>query len=85
MSGGDHVVILTDGTDSLRSDMLFESNAECGQVQVSVDAAELAADFDHAGGAPARRHGPVLPVLQVARVGAAMEVIDSMLFVRRGV
>lgn len=31
------------------------------QVQVAVDPAELAAGFDHVGGAPARRHLPVLP------------------------
>ncbi len=55
--GGDHGFIMTHGTDSLLGDVRVEREAECGQVQVAVDAAELAAGFDHAGGAPAQRHG----------------------------
>jgi hypothetical protein len=40
-------------------------------VQVAVDAAELFAGFDHAGGAPAQRHLPVAPAFDVACVFAA--------------
>jgi hypothetical protein len=32
-------------------------------VQVAVDAAELLAGLDHAGGAPAQRHLPVAPAV----------------------
>jgi len=39
---------MTHGTDSLRGDMRVEREAECGQVQVAVDAPELAAGFDQA-------------------------------------
>src|SRR5665648_427314 len=75
---------MTDGTDSLCGDIRVERNAEPWQVQVAVDAAELLAGLDHPGGAPAQRHGAVLPVLHVARV-RAMEIIDSMLLVERNV
>jgi hypothetical protein len=34
----------------------FQCVAECGQVQVAIDAAELLAGFGHAGRAPAQRH-----------------------------
>src|SRR5450756_3072542 len=61
---------MADGTDSLCGDIRVERNAEPWQVQVAVDAAELLAGLDHPGGAPAQRHGAVLPVLHVARVGA---------------
>ena len=47
-----------------------ERGAQRGQVQVAVDAAELAAGFDHSGGAPAQCHVAVLPVLHVHRVVA---------------
>src|SRR5665648_642341 len=69
-SGGDHWFIMADGTDSLCGDIRVERNAEPWQVQVAVDAAELLAGFDHPGGAPAQRHGAVLPVLHVYRVVA---------------
>ncbi len=61
---------MTDGTDSFGGDMRVQHGAECGQVQVAVDAAELPASLDHPGGAPAQRHSVVLPVRHVARVGA---------------
>src|SRR5665648_613923 len=69
-SGGDHGVIMADGSGGLCGDMRVERGAQRGQVQVAVDAAELAAGFDHSGGAPAQCHGAVLPVLHVARVVA---------------
>jgi len=46
-SGGDHVVIMTHGTDSLRGDVRIERDAERGQVQVAVDASELLARLAH--------------------------------------
>ena len=54
---------MTDGTDTLGGDVRLERGAQRGQVQVAVDPAELATGFDHPGGAPAQRHGAVLPVL----------------------
>lgn len=48
---------MTGSTDSLRGDVLIESDAQRGQVQVAVDAVELVACFDHSGGTPAQRHG----------------------------
>jgi hypothetical protein len=62
-----------DGADSLRGALRIEGGAERGQVQLAVDAAELLAGLDPAGGAPARCHGAVLPVRHSARVGRAME------------
>ncbi len=58
------------GTDSFGGDMRVERGAQCWQVQMAVDAAKLAAGFDHPGRAPAQCHGAALPVLHVARVGA---------------
>ena len=40
-------------------------------MQVTVDAAELFAGLDHAGGAPAQRHLPVAPAFDVGGVLAA--------------
>ena len=77
---------MTDGADSLRGDMRVESGAEGGQVQVAVDAAELLAGLDHAGGAPAQRH--VCRSASSSRCVEwvrAMEIIDSMLLVLRSV
>ena len=47
---------MTDGADGLCGDVLVESDSECRQVQVAVDAAELVARLDHAGCAPAQGH-----------------------------
>lgn len=41
-----------------------------GEVQVAVDAAELLASLGHPSGAPAQCHLSVLPVIDVAEVGA---------------
>jgi hypothetical protein len=49
----------------------FERAAQCGQVQVAVDAAELLAGLDHTGGAPAQHHLPVAPTFYVSGVLAA--------------
>src|SRR3954452_15242872 len=49
----------------------FERVAQRPQVHVPVDATELLAGLDHPRGAPAQRHLPVAPVLDVARVRAA--------------
>src|SRR5512133_1589436 len=57
---------MTGGTD--RFGDLLERVAQRPQVHVPVDAAELLAGLDHPGGAPAQRHLPVAPVLDVARV-----------------
>src|SRR6185437_14312761 len=62
--------MLTHGRDSLCGDVLIERASACGEEHVSVDEAELLAVFGDAGGAPAQRHLPALPVLHVARVGA---------------
>ena len=67
---------MTRGTDSLRGDLLIEGDAECWQVQVAVDAAEPPTRFVQASGETAQRHGAVVPVLHVHRVGAAIEIID---------
>src|SRR5215218_9893638 len=50
--------------DVLR-DVVVEGAAEGGEVEVAVDASELFRGFGHAGGAPAQRHGPVTPALDV--------------------
>src|SRR5213592_1485453 len=55
------------GADIL-GEAVLERCSELGQVQVPVDAAELVIGFEHPGGAPAERHGPVAPVLDVAGV-----------------
>ena len=44
---------MTFGTDTLLSDMPLEGGSQHWQVQVAVDAAELLACLDQAGGAPA--------------------------------
>jgi hypothetical protein len=59
-----------DGSDRF-GNVAFEGGAECGQVQVTVDAAELVAGLDHPGRAPAQRHLPVAPALDVGGVLAA--------------
>jgi hypothetical protein len=46
---------------------------------------ELLACFGDAGGAPAQRDVPALPVLHAARVVRAMEIIDSTLLLERSV
>src|SRR6266487_3794646 len=46
----------------------FERGAEFRQVQAAVDTAELVIGFEHPGGAPAQRHGPVPPALDVLGV-----------------
>jgi hypothetical protein len=74
-----------DGADSVRGALRIEGGAERGQVQLAVDAAELLAGLDPAGGAPAQCHGAVLPVRHFARVGRAMEIIDSTQSVLRSV
>jgi hypothetical protein len=51
---------MTDGADSFGGDMRIESAAKSGQVEVSVNAAELLSGFGHTGGAPA---GDVLAFL----------------------
>ena len=53
------------------ADMPLQSGAQAGQVEVSVDTAELLAGFDHAGGAPAQCHLPIAPAFDVARVVSA--------------
>ncbi len=59
------------GSDSLARRHAVEGGPQSGQVQVAVDAAELLAGFDHAGGAPAQRHLPVPPAFDVAGVVTA--------------
>src|SRR6266516_4622005 len=44
----------------------FERGAEFRQVQAAVDTAELVIGFEHPGGAPAQRHGPVPPAVESA-------------------
>src|SRR5664280_883827 len=61
---------MTDGTDSLLGDVLVEPDSQCWQVHVAVDAAELLAGLDQAGGTPAQGHVAVLPVLHVGRLSA---------------
>src|SRR6266516_4048441 len=46
----------------------FERGAEFRQVQAAVDTAELVIGFEHPGGAPAQRHSPVPPSLDVLGV-----------------
>src|SRR3954453_19396385 len=65
-SGCDDVVSVPGGAHG-SSDLGVERGAQLGQVQVAVDPAELLACFDHAGGAPAQRHLPVPPALDVGR------------------
>jgi hypothetical protein len=65
-----HEVILAWTSDSF-GDLALERGAQRAQVQVAVDAAELLAGLDHPGGAPAQRHLPVAPALDVARAGPA--------------
>jgi hypothetical protein len=65
VSGDVHEVILHEGSDSFGG-LALERGAQCGQVQMTVEAAELLAGLDHAGGAPAQRHLPVAPALDVA-------------------
>src|SRR3954454_12138513 len=67
-SGCDDLLILHGGCDS-SGDLGVERDAQLGQVQVAVDPAELLAGLDHPGGAPAQRHLPVPPALDVGRVG----------------
>ena len=69
--------MLTHGRDSSCGDVLIKRASACGEEHVSVDAAELLAVFGDAGGAPAQRHLPALPVLHVARVGAAVRNSSS--------
>jgi len=76
---------MTHGTDSLRGDVRIERDAERGQVQVAVDASELLARLEHPGGAPAQRHGAVLPVPRSSSDCGRWEIIDSMLLVERSV
>jgi hypothetical protein len=42
---------MTVGTDSFGGDLASRAARRAGQAQVAVDATELAAGFDHAGGA----------------------------------
>jgi len=63
------------GTDRLGD--LLQRVAQGSQVHVTVDAAELLTGLDHPGGAPAQRHLPVAPALDVARVITTIEIIDS--------
>src|SRR4051812_28117664 len=65
-SGCDDLLILHGGGGS-SGDFGVERGAQLGQVQVTVDAAELLAGLDHARGAPAQRHLPVPPALDVGR------------------
>src|SRR4051794_29522476 len=69
-SGCDDLLIVHGGADS-SGDFGVERGAQLGQVQVTVDPTELLAGLDHAGGAPAQRHLPVAPALDVGRVGPA--------------
>ncbi len=69
-SGDVHEVIVHDGSDIL-GDLALQGGAQRGQVQVAVDAAELLAGLEHPGGAPAQRHLPVPPALDVAGVLSA--------------
>src|SRR3954467_2156367 len=65
-SGCDDFLIVHGGADS-SGDFGVERGAQLRQVQVAVDAAELLAGLEHAGGAPAQRHLPVAPALDVGR------------------
>jgi len=55
----------------------FQRVAQRAQMQVAVDTTELLACLDHACCAPAQRHLPVAPALDVARVITTIEIIDS--------
>lgn len=41
--------------DGYGSDMSFERDSQCAEMEVAVDAAELGAGFDRPGGVPNRR------------------------------
>src|SRR5215471_6016350 len=56
------------GSADVTGEVGFERGPEFGQVQAAVDAAELAIGFEHPSGAPAQRHGPVPPPLDVLRM-----------------
>lgn len=58
------------GADSFGG-LAFERGAGYRQVQVTVHTAELPVGLDHPGRAPAQRHPPVPPALDVAGVFAA--------------
>ncbi len=65
-------------TDTLLRDMPFEGGSQGWKVQVAVDAAELLAGLDHAGGAPAQAMFPFCQFFALAEWLRQMEIIDSM-------
>jgi hypothetical protein len=65
--------------------MPFQRGAQRPQVQVAVDTAELLARLDHAGGAPAQRHLPIAPALDVRAAITTNADLDSMALGERGV
>ena len=66
-------------------DVSFERDAQRGQVQVAIDAAELFAGLDHAGRALPQCHLPVPPARDVLKCSRQIEIIDSIEFVERSV
>jgi len=62
------VIIVHYGCDRFGG-LAFKRGAKSGQVLVAVDAAELFAGLDHAGGAQAQRHLPIVPAFDSAGVG----------------
>ena len=70
------------GTD--RFGDLLQRVAQGSQVHVAVDAAELLAGLDHPRGAPAQRHGAVLPALDVAGMLPADQVNGQIFNIATG-
>jgi len=65
-SGGLNFLIMAGGTDGLGDP--FQCVSQGAQMEMAVDAAELLAGFDHAGGTPAQGHLSVAPAFDVAGV-----------------
>jgi len=72
-------------TDTLLGDVPFEGGSQGWKVQVAVDAAELLAGLDQAGGAPAQGNVSVLQFFTLAEWLRQMEIVDSMQLVLRRV